>query len=63
MQVDEEESTMLSTAVQNHFQSITSLSKGGALKRPTVHRQSLLTLSRRYSHWLCRPVMILMAVL
>jgi len=61
--VDEEESTMLSTAVQNHFQSITSLSKGGALKRPTVHRQSLLTLSRRYSHWLCRPVMILMAVL
>jgi len=45
--VDEEEATMLNTAVQNHFHAIEKLA--GKLKRQTKHRQSLVTLSRRHS--------------
>ena len=45
VKVDEEESTMLCTAVQNHFAAIESMC--GKFQRQTHHRQSLVTLSRR----------------
>jgi len=45
--VDEEDATMLNTAVQNHFNALRK--QGGKFKRQTKHRQSLVTLSRRHS--------------
>lgn len=38
---------MLNCAVQNHFQAIEKL-RTSKSKRPTHHRQSLITISRRY---------------
>ncbi|XP_057370675.1 mannosylglucosyl-3-phosphoglycerate phosphatase-like isoform X1 [Daphnia carinata] len=45
--VDEEDSLPLNCAVQNHFQAIQKLCS--KTKRPSHHRQSLVTLSRRHS--------------
>ncbi|KAK7868782.1 hypothetical protein R5R35_003628 [Gryllus longicercus] len=45
--VDEEECPELGRAVQNHFQAINM--RLGKTKRPSKHRQSLVTLSRRHS--------------
>jgi 5'-nucleotidase len=46
LQVDEEECPELGRAIQNHFQAIDI--RLGKTKRHSKHRQSLVTLSRRY---------------
>ena len=48
IQVDEEDSIMLNCAVQNHFQAIEKLRANKTKQRPSHHRQSLVTISRRY---------------
>ena len=45
--IDEEEGPQLTYAVQNHFKALAM--REGRTKRTSVHHQSLVTLSRRYT--------------
>lgn len=46
--IDEEDSIALNCAVQNHFQAIQKMRGGKMSSRTSHHRQSLVTLSRRF---------------
>lgn len=43
--IDEENGPTLTVAVQNHFKALAM--REGRTRRPSVHHQSLITLSRR----------------
>lgn len=49
LKVDEEDSLALNNAVQNHFHAIQKMRQCKTNGRTSHHRQSLVTLSRRYN--------------